>query len=152
MELIQVVIWCVSLAAAQGSVSTNKAVNLQAEQEQFLLREYQIPVRVVSNFNVSNSNARDIIRYLSCPLFEEYLECGPTCQITCGSLGQSCPPGPCRRGCFCELGKVRSRKTGKCISQKHCTSKWTNLNNKLSYVYLDQDRIEHETLSPFWSR
>lgn len=57
-----------------------------------------------------------------CPLFEEYLTCGPTCQITCNTLGTACPAGPCVPGCFCKPGKVRSTH-GICISQKICHSK-----------------------------
>lgn len=56
-----------------------------------------------------------------CPPFEEYLTCGPTCQITCNTIGETCPQGPCQRGCYCQKGKVRSTRTGKCISQKFCS-------------------------------
>lgn len=58
-----------------------------------------------------------------CPSSEEYLNCGPTCQITCDTLGLTCPAGPCQRGCYCKLGKVRSVQSGRCISQKFCQSK-----------------------------
>lgn len=120
MGKIQVLIWCSALlAAVQGSVSTSKSV------VPYLNSAKQIPVRVVLDDNKvthGHSNVQDI-RHFSCPLFEEYLNCGPTCDITCASLGKACPPGPCQSGCFCEPGKVRSTKTGKCVSQKYCSSK-----------------------------
>lgn len=56
---------------------------------------------------------------LKCPLFEVYLSCGPTCQLTCDTLGKSCPAGPCVPGCFCKDGKVRS-ENGKCVHKHHC--------------------------------
>lgn len=52
-----------------------------------------------------------------CPKSEEYSTCG--CQISCDTLGTSCPPTSCSPGCFCKTGKVRSHH-GHCISQKHC--------------------------------
>ena len=57
-----------------------------------------------------------------CPPSEEYLTCGPTCQVSCDTIGVACPPGPCVEGCFCKDGKVRSPR-GNCISQRHCKSK-----------------------------
>lgn len=74
--------------------------------------------------SVSRNGSADNVRHLICPLFEDYLTCGPTCQVTCATLGKACPSGPCQRGCFCETGKVRSTKFGKCISQKFCPSKY----------------------------
>lgn len=60
-----------------------------------------------------------------CPTGEEYLTCGPTCQITCGTLGTSCPTGDCQAGCFCKGSRVRST-SGQCISQRSCPSELTS--------------------------
>lgn len=76
---------------------------------------------------LSRYNNTENVRNLPCALFEDLLSCGPTCQVTCETLGKACPPGPCQRGCFCETGKVRSTKTGRCISQKLCPSKYLRL-------------------------
>lgn len=54
-----------------------------------------------------------------CPPFEIYLTCGPTCQLTCDSVSNSCASGPCAPGCFCKDEKVRSAK-GKCIHKHQC--------------------------------
>lgn len=63
-----------------------------------------------------------------CPPFEEYLTCGPTCQITCETLGTACPVGSCQPGCFCKAGRVRSSR-GNCISQNKCSSEFSILHN-----------------------
>lgn len=64
----------------------------------------------------------DKFKKTKCPLFEEYMACGPTCQITCNTLGSTCPAGACVPGCFCKAGTVRSTH-GTCILQKSCHSK-----------------------------
>lgn len=90
------------------------------ETEEFIL-DYEDSELIEKDINDVNSGEN---RNLGCPIWEEYLQCGPTCQITCETLGLSCPSGPCQRGCYCKLGKVRSVQTGKCISQKYCQGKF----------------------------
>lgn len=55
-----------------------------------------------------------------CPVYEEYLECGPGCQRTCDNTTiASCALIPCRKGCFCKPGYIRG-PDGKCILPQQC--------------------------------
>lgn len=66
--------------------------------------------------------AKSSLNFRNCSLFETYLTCGPTCHITCDTLGTSCPAGACTSGCFCKGSRVLS-SSGLCISQRNCPSK-----------------------------
>uniref|UniRef100_A0A1B0GHG8 EGF-like domain-containing protein n=2 Tax=Lutzomyia longipalpis TaxID=7200 RepID=A0A1B0GHG8_LUTLO len=67
-------------------------------------------------------NLRGTLRYsgIKCGSHEDFLTCGPSCEIDCLTIGTSCEPTDCQPGCFCRPGYVREYPGGKCISQKRC--------------------------------
>lgn len=73
--------------------------------------------------NIKALDTKTSLSSSGCSLFETYLTCGPTCHITCDTLGTSCPAGACTSGCFCKGSRVLS-SSGLCISQRNCPSKF----------------------------
>uniref|UniRef100_A0A1B0D7N2 TIL domain-containing protein n=2 Tax=Phlebotomus papatasi TaxID=29031 RepID=A0A1B0D7N2_PHLPP len=62
----------------------------------------------------------------SCGKNEEYMDCGPSCQVDCSTLGQDCPKSSkkCTSGCFCKHGYVRDGPGGECIAQRNCPDRY----------------------------
>ncbi|KAG8177858.1 hypothetical protein JTE90_027123 [Oedothorax gibbosus] len=58
-----------------------------------------------------------------CPIVceenEQFLECGPGCQASCGNASITSCNLPCVRGCFCKPGFIRG-PDGKCIIPQQC--------------------------------
>lgn len=112
--------WCLVLVLCGSCVLVSCAeVGLQFIPVQ-VIQEEESFLNLTRGANLNS----DDTRWSSsdkCPQHEEFLNCGPTCQKTCGTINTPCPDGTCVSGCFCKSGKVRS-SLGVCISKRHCPS------------------------------
>lgn len=118
------VVLCVAAAASGEEEKATLAEEIICSSTQSLELEEEIIRDLDEEEEFQEEELDGSNRNSVCPPFEEYLTCGPTCQITCDTLGTACPAGSCQPGCFCKAGRVRNSR-GNCVSQTKCSSEFT---------------------------